>query len=240
MNDLHAHTAHQNTPDPSLLTESQMQARIAELEAENAALKAGVSRADSMDEDESARLQSMIESAECLYSYSLDENMPGIERIAERDIHAFVNSLLRDKDIEIQRLSREIDVHDASLFQRVMTASSVYVTRFQGEITFEGALKKMREEFDEYIEAAADTYQYQHARIPPLHLYEDSPETVSRLAARELIDLLVTIGGLASAIDLTWPAIEQAAIDTLTKLDNRTPETHEWRTATKTVERKGR
>jgi uncharacterized small protein (DUF1192 family) len=164
MNHEHAHAAHQNTPDTSLLTTEQMQARITELEQ-------------------------------------------AVERLTAQP----------------------------SLFQDVMQASAAYVTRFGGRMTYTGALRKADEEHREYLEAIGEIVEGQ-----PASFILSKPETLRKAAAEELIDALVTLGGLASLAGLTWADIEQAARETLLKLDNRTPETHAWNPETKTVERIGR
>lgn len=109
---------------------------------------------------------------------------------------------------------------DISVFQRIMHASAAYVARMGGHLTQSGTITKMHEELAEF---------------------EDAVKTFDREgAARELIDLLVTIGGVAAWAGLTFEDIEQAAHETLAKLDNRTPETHAWNPHTKTVERIGK
>lgn len=164
MNTEHAHTAHENTPDTSLLSEAQLRDENARLRDEIAALKA-----------------------------------------------------------------------QHSLFQRVMEASAAYVARFNGRLTYTGVLRKADEEYNEYLEAINEIVEGQ-----PTSFFLSKPETLRKDAAGELIDALVTLGGVASYAGLTWPDIEQAAADTLDKLDARTTETHVWNPQTRTVERKGR
>jgi hypothetical protein len=129
---------------------------------------------------------------------------------------------------------------DPSLFQRVMEASKTFVERFPGgHLTFHGAARKMQEEYFEYQHAVGD---YAAAKtddtLPSEHF--NSYHELRKEAAREMIDLLVTVGGLGATIGLTWEDIESAARETLDKLDSRTTDTHQWNEETKTVERIGK
>jgi hypothetical protein len=128
------------------------------------------------------------------------------------------------------------------LFAQIMTASEAYVTRFGGTLTPIGALDKMQEEWNEFREA---TYVLGVDRgafggIMPVEWYESSSSAIRKMAAGELIDLLVTIGGVAHAMGLTMVDLEHAGHDTLNKLDARTPATHAWNPDTMTVERVGK
>jgi hypothetical protein len=127
-----------------------------------------------------------------------------------------------------------------SLFQRVMEASKTFVERFPGgHLTFHGAARKMQEEYFEFQHAVGD---YAAAKtddtLPSEHF--NSYQELRKEAAREMIDLLVTVGGLGATIGLTWEDIQAAARETLDKLDKRTTETHTWNEDTLTVERIGK
>jgi fructose/tagatose bisphosphate aldolase len=129
---------------------------------------------------------------------------------------------------------------DPSLFQRVMQASKDYVERFPGgHLTFHGAARKMQEEYFEFQHAVGD---YAAAKtddtLPSEHF--NSYQELRKEAAREMIDLLVTVGGLGATIGLTWEDIESAAHDTLDKLDSRTTENYAWYESIKQVAKKSK
>jgi hypothetical protein len=129
---------------------------------------------------------------------------------------------------------------DPSLFQRVMEASKTFVERFPGgKLTFHGAARKMQEEYFEYQHAVGD---YAAAKtddtLPSEHF--NSYQELRKEAAREMIDLLVTVGGLGATIGLTWNDIEAAARETLDKLDSRTTDDYAWDDNSKTVMKKSK
>lgn len=120
---------------------------------------------------------------------------------------------------------------ETTLFQRVMEASRVFVERFGGHLTPEGTTRKADEEYAEFKAALID--------LSATDTTEDT-RALKDEAARELIDTLVTLGGMAAAAGLTWTDIEAAAYHVLAKLDSRTVDTYAWDEATKLVVRKGR
>jgi hypothetical protein len=121
------------------------------------------------------------------------------------------------------------------LFAQIMTTSEAYVTRFGGEPSMQGALTKMQEEFAELIEAVDEYRQCVEA-----HHSAAIEQEAEINAAREAIDLLVTVGGFLWANGIDHRHIDRAAHDTLAKLDARTPATHAWNPDTNTVERVGK
>lgn len=118
-------------------------------------------------------------------------------------------------------------LEDHSLFRHVMEASQTFVERFGGHLTQQGAWAKADEEYREFKDALR------------LLAKQRTDDTV-REAAGELIDTLVTLGGMAAEAGITWSDIESAALKTLAKLDNRTRECYEWREDVQQVVRKGR
>jgi hypothetical protein len=130
-----------------------------------------------------------------------------------------------------------------TLFQQVMQASANYVGRFEGgRLTLQGAQRKMAEEYAEFQIAIEYHELSKLSDNDDTGLYSSikSTEEHRKEAAQELVDLLVTIGGFAASSGLTWDDIEQAARDTLDKLDTRTTDTHAWNPDTLTVERIGK
>lgn len=132
----------------------------------------------------------------------------------------------------IERREHELlqTVQQPPLFRQIMQASERYVTRFGGVLTPMGTLNKMQEEYDEFRAAISD--------LAVDGAQEES--TLRALAAGELIDLLVTIGGVARAMGLTVDEIEQAGQSTFQKLEGRTHDRYSWNPLTMTVERKDR
>jgi hypothetical protein len=156
----------------------------------------------------------------------------------ERDL--FLHEGRRDVSPRDEFAEKIECLFDPSLFQRVMEASKTFVERFPGgKLTFHGAARKMQEEYFEFQHAVGD---YAAAKtddsLPSEHF--NSYQELRKEAAREMIDLLVTVGGLGATIGLTWEDIQAAARETLDKLDKRTTETHTWNEDTLTVERIGK
>lgn len=125
------------------------------------------------------------------------------------------------------------------LFMRVMTASAAYVTRFGGELNEQGAIRKMHEEQREF-EVATIAYTQARTSDTPLSLRLKSPEQLKREMIREFIDFMVTVGGMFAVLGIDFEDVQQAARDTLAKLDSRDASTHQWNPDTKTVEKIGK
>lgn len=121
-------------------------------------------------------------------------------------------------------------LYTPSLFQRVMEASETYVKRFGGELSIEGALLKVEEEYAEFLTAVEDYVQISESG---LHAGIESDCEVE--AAKEAIDLLVTIGGLLAATQVRYQIVEKAAHFTLDKLDTRKEADYVWDPMSKTV-----
>ena len=122
-----------------------------------------------------------------------------------------------------------------TLFQDVMQASKTFVERFPGgRLTSQGAHRKMAEEYAEY-QVAMERYEESEHDNTPMSLRLKSPHQLRKEASQELIDLLVTIGGYAASVGLTFEDIESAAHQTLDKLEKRTTETHVWDEKSQTV-----
>jgi hypothetical protein len=167
-------------------------------------------------------------------AYDIQQEMEGSRPLRERYEDAL--EVVRKQALCIEELEAK-----QTLFQDVMGASANYVTRFGGELTREGTQRKVDEEIAEFKEAAEDLlFDQNQVKILSLHDVMYPSQFWEDNAAQELIDCLVTLGGMASFARLKWPTIEQAARDTLAKLDKRTPETHQWNDDTKTVERIGK
>ena len=157
----------------------------------------------------------------------------------------YYRDLVEEVADENKRLLRDLAEYEAdaeieaapSLFQRVMTISPVYVARFGGTISLEGAMRKMHEEWDEMHEeiklCAMD--------ITLVLLGKAGPDSAAQeRLAKEAIDLLVTIGGVLHALDVPITLTAQAADATLEKLDSRTTDDYAWQDTSRTVERIGK
>jgi hypothetical protein len=178
------------------------------------------------------------EKIEALYAPSSEEShidyvMGGSRPLLERYHDAL--EVVRKQAIIIQELEAT-----PSLFQRVMEASKTFVERFPGgHLTFHGAARKMQEEYFEFQRAVGDyAASKTDDTLPSEHF--NSYQELRKEAAREMIDLLVTVGGLGATIGLTWEDIQAAARETLDKLDSRTTDTHQWSEDSLTVERIGK
>lgn len=125
----------------------------------------------------------------------------------------------------------------SSLFQCIMEASAVYVTRFGGEVEFQGAIRKMHEEYEE-VQKAVIKYAQACTDDTPMSLRLKTPRQFRSDVVHEMIDLFVTVGGVAHVLGITWDDIESAGHATLDKLDKRTTEDYAWNPETRTVERK--
>jgi hypothetical protein len=145
----------------------------------------------------------------------------------QRDYYRDLMTFERDENIRLTRDLAEYEAYDAmpSLFQRVMSASETYVKRFGGELSLEGAMEKMHEEWDELHVEIANYEKFQHPII-------------RSQAAKEAIDLLVTVGGVLSALGVSIEITISAANATLDKLDERTTDKYAWNG--KTVEKIGK
>lgn len=128
---------------------------------------------------------------------------------------------------------------DTTLFQRIMEASAAYVERMGGSQEFQGAIRKMYEEMREY-EVALIAYTQARTNETPMSLRLKTPDQLRLETLREYIDFMVTAGGVFAVLGIRFEDIEQAAHDTLAKLDARTTQTHQWNPETKTVERIGK
>jgi hypothetical protein len=162
--------------------------------------------------------------------------MTDTERIIEleKQVLAYEAIIARKSD-ELTALTNA-----ANLFERVMTISHVYVTRFGGRLTEEGSVEKVNEEIDEFKtefrrilfrlanDAANISVDY---AFPPL-------EEQRKDAAGELFDCLVTLGGMAAFIGLDWSMMNQAMRNGLKRLEDRTEEHYIWHEPSKTVMRK--
>lgn len=135
---------------------------------------------------------------------------------------------------EIKRLTSE-----ASLFERIMTASADYVARMGGTLEFQGAIRKMYEEQREF-EIALIAYTQALTDDTPMSMRLKTPHQLKREMLREYVDFMVTAGGVFAVLGIDMADIQQATIDTLAKLDARTTETHQWNEQTKTIERIGK
>lgn len=139
---------------------------------------------------------------------------------------------------EVKRLSQAKDTPiETSLFEQVMTASADYVARFGGEISLEGAMRKMQEEWDEMHEEI-DLVSQNAAHSLDFNATEN--RIVRERLAKEAIDLLVTIGGVLHALNVPITLTVQAADATLEKLDSRTTDDYAWNDTSRTVERIGK
>lgn len=153
------------------------------------------------------------------------------------------DATLEDRLDQIEGALKALDALDTPpLFEQVMTASERYVTRFGGELSEEGTAKKFDEEAIEFkcalqIAASHQRDEELMRKSPVLSPYLDISK---KEVARELIDCLVTLGGMASHIGLTWEEIEQAARDTLDKLDTRTTADYAWYPSIKQVAKKSK
>jgi hypothetical protein len=119
-----------------------------------------------------------------------------------------------------------------TLFEAIMTASEAYVLRFGGEMDLEGAIGKMREEWKEMhdeIKLVAIEKSLTFLGVP------SEPSEAKELLAKEAIDLLVTIGGVLRALNVPIAMTNQAASDTLSKLNGRTDKDYVWDSKSKTV-----
>lgn len=212
MNDEHAHI--DQTPDTSLLTTEQMQARIEALEQENAALKAYSLPADHRD-------------TKWMILYNLVSKY--YYKIHEKDIEDALGQL---EVLDIQT--------PPFLFQQVMEASADYVVnRFHGELTEEGTRGQLEQEYIEFVEAADHVVaSLQDTR--PLSLRLNSPETLKRELIGEAFDLLVTTGGVLAYFGVQWPEIENEFRAGMDKLNNRTEKDYAWYPSVKRVVKKSK
>lgn len=133
-----------------------------------------------------------------------------------------------------------LDAQDRTgdLLQQVLESSVDLVTRFGGTLTERGSFAKFNEESDEFKVAVRDLHQALDEDDPEYGTPASMVRETKREAARELIDVLVTAGGMASWAGLTWEDICEEVVFVLHKNAAKTPDTHLWDEATKTVRRK--
>lgn len=156
---------------------------------------------------------------------------PTIERLYQdyrQCLEAICNQANRIEELE----------NAPSLFQQVMTASKDYVERFGGTLNSRGAEDKAAEEFEEFKEQCDCVAFHLTFKQPHSEAHKQLIEGNRRDAAEELIDCLVTLGGMAACAGLTWDDIQTAARAKLDKLNQRTTDTHAWNGTT--VERIGK
>lgn len=180
-----AHTAHDQTPDTSLLTDAQLRQNVQQLEADVTRLT------------------------------------------AERDAAIATNTAA---------LVEHVTPFAPGLLLSLLTSSAQLVTRFGGTLTEAGTLSKAEEEFEEFIhEITALTREAD----TPVSLRAKTPAMRRRDAACELIDTIVTLGGIAAYAGLTEDDIVSAAHTVLKKNAGKTEATHAWDDVTMTVKRHG-
>lgn len=148
-------------------------------------------------------------------------------------------------DSDYESLLDELAELDATilqfnLLQSVLSSSADLVTRFEGELTERGTFAKFNEESDEFKRSAYDCYNAILNDDPEYGSTKSFLREVKQDAARELIDVIVTAGGMASWAGLVWADIEAAAQHVIKKNTAKTKDTHAWNPDTKTVERIGR
>jgi hypothetical protein len=170
------------------------------------------------------------EKIEALYAPSSEEShidyvMGGSRPLLERYHDAL--EVVRKQAIIIQELEAR-----PSLFQQVMGASETYVKRFGGELTEEGAIKKMHEEWGEVLQ---EIKMLQADAFLTSEPYAAQDTTMKELLAREVIDFFVTIGGVLSALNVPIEITVKAANATLDKLDERKEADYVWDPKSKTV-----
>lgn len=158
----------------------------------------------------------------------------------QRDYYCDLITELGSENERLARDNAELDAYHFSLFRHVMEASEHFVvTRFKGYLTQAGTWAKYDEESREFKDALRLLAMASVDRRP-MEMRGKTPDELRKDAAGELIDVLVTLGGMAAQAGITWTDIEAAARETLVKLDNRTTETYEWREDVEQVVRKGR
>lgn len=147
----------------------------------------------------------------------------------QRDYYRDLYVMARDENIRLTRDLAEYEAYDAlpSLFEQIMTASERYVTRFGGELSLEGATKKMHEEWNELHQ------EIKMAAMDAELVSEGGG--VDEGIAKEALDLLVTIGGVLAALRTPIAMTVDAAHVTLDKLDGRTEADYCWDEKSKTV-----
>lgn len=156
----------------------------------------------------------------------LQDVMGGSRPLRERYEDAL--EVVRKQALRIEELEAA-----PSMFQDLLQSSAALVTRFKGKLSYTGVFLKVDEEHREYLEAISEIVEGQ-----PMSFNLSKPETLRSAAAEELIDCIVTLGGMASYAGLTWDDIEAAAKHVIKKNTDKTDKTHVWHEETKTVMRR--
>lgn len=127
------------------------------------------------------------------------------QRAHQHAIYGYVDGMLPEYD----------------LLRPVLESSEELVFRFRGYLTERGTFKKFNEEVDEFKKAIY-AYQARHGMV------EDQSEDLKQEVARELVDVLVTAGGMAAFAGVTWQDIRPAVEHVLDKNIAKNPKTHRW------------
>lgn len=136
---------------------------------------------------------------------------------------------------ENERLSKRLaSVAD---LQAVLESSADLVHRFKGTLTRRGTWAKVNEELDELKEAINEYARYTGAGPASANRTSSENDFLRHDVARELIDVIVTLGGMVAEAGLTWDDIAPAVPHTLGKNAAKTTDSHRWDEATKTVVR---
>lgn len=170
---------------------------------------------------------------------------PSELRKARLSILMGCHTALRD-DFNLRHYTEALDrleVLDAQdrtgdLLQQVLESSAELVTRFGGTLTERGSFAKFNEESDEFKVAVRDLRAALNDDDPEYGTPASMLRQIKQETAQELIDVLVTAGGMAAFAGLTWDDIREQVTTVLHKNAAKTPETHLWDEATKTVRRR--
>jgi hypothetical protein len=175
---------------------------------------------DCLSEIEALHAERSVES-------DIDTVMGGGKPLLERYHDAL--EVVRKQSLHIQELEGS-----KTILEDILTSSKTLVNRFEGgRLTYAGVFLKVEEEHREYLEAIGEIVEGQ-----PTSFTLGKPETLRAHAAEELVDCLVTLGGMASFAGLTYADIEAAAHKVLAKNAAKNETTHVWDEKSKTVLRR--